>query len=67
MLCSAEVAISVDGARFRKTFKPLILLLMSLFVLSIVYLGLKFSKYPTGLRTKARYAISKCLKTAEVV
>ena len=67
MQCSAEVAISVYGARFRKTFKPLISLLVSLFVFSIVYLGLKFSKNPTGLRTKARYAISKCLKTAEVV
>ena len=65
--CSAEVAISVCGARFRKTFKPLISLLAKLLVSTIVYLGLKFSKYPTGLRTKARYAISKYLKTAEVV
>ena len=67
MQCSAEVAISFYGARFGKTFKSLISLLVSLFVFSIVYLGLKFSKYSTGLQTKARYAISKCLKTAEVV
>ena len=65
--CSAEVAISVYGARFWKSFKPLISLLAQLLVFFIVYYVLKFSKYQTDLRTKARYAISKYLKKAEVV